>query len=173
MAADLPDLVDYARLGEEDAQLERVYALADLPRLRDLLAEPRGTLQVNFAFAKADSGRARVGVVIRAVPQLVCQRCMRGFEFSVSGGSEVEITSDHVPQASDAEREFYFEETDTVSLRELAEEELLLMLPIAAACSTPQSCGNAPNFAADAEVPAASDMGRRPFGGLQDLLKKT
>jgi hypothetical protein len=71
MAADLPDLVDYARLGEENAELERVYELADLPRLRDLLAEPRGTLQANFAFAKADSGRARVGVAIRAVPQLV------------------------------------------------------------------------------------------------------
>ena len=60
-----------------------------------------------------------------------------------------------------------------MSLRELAEEELLLALPIAAACSAPQSCGNAPKLAADAEVPEASGGGRRPFGGLQDLLKKT
>jgi hypothetical protein len=71
MAADLPDLVDYARLGEEQAELERVYELAAMPRLRDLLAEPRGMLQANFAFAKAHSGRARVGVVSRGVPQLV------------------------------------------------------------------------------------------------------
>jgi len=60
----------------------------------------------------------------------------------------------------------------------LAEEELLLALPIAAACSAPQSCGNAPEFAANAEVPEAPSpeapgAGRRPFGGLQDLLKKT
>jgi hypothetical protein len=71
MAADLPDLVDYARLGGEEAELERVYELADLPRLRDLLAERGGTLQANFAFAKVGSGRARVDIVIRAVPQLV------------------------------------------------------------------------------------------------------
>ena len=69
---------------------------------------------------------------------------MRGFAFSVSGGSEVEVTRDDAPQASDAEREFYFVAADTMSLRELAEEELLLALPIAAA-----------------------------FSGLQDLLKKT
>ena len=68
MAADLPDLVEYVRLGGEEAELERVYELAAMPRLRDLPAEPRGMLPANFAFAKADSGRARVGVVIRAVP---------------------------------------------------------------------------------------------------------
>jgi uncharacterized metal-binding protein YceD (DUF177 family) len=98
---------------------------------------------------------------------------MRGFAFSVSGGSEVELTSDDAPQASDAERESYIVAADMVSLRELAEEELLLALPIAAACSTAQHCGTAPNFATDAVVPEASGIGRRPFGGLQDLLKKT
>jgi uncharacterized metal-binding protein YceD (DUF177 family) len=173
MAEDLPDLVDYARLGGEEAELARVYELADLPRLRDLLATPKGTLQANFAFAKADSGRARVDIVIDAAPQLVCQRCLRGFSFPVSGGSEVEVGSDDAAPAPDAEREFYFVEADKVSLRELAEEELLLALPIAAACSAPQSCGNAPKFAAGAEVPEAPGGGRRPFGGLQDLLKKT
>jgi uncharacterized protein len=183
MAADLPDLVDYTRLGGEQAQLERVYQLADLPRLRDLLAKPEGTLKASFAFRTADSGRAnsgraRVDIVIRAAPQLVCQRCLRGFSFPVSGGSEVEVGSEDAPQAPEAGREFYWVEADKVSLRDLAEEELLLALPIAAACSAPQSCGNAPNFAADSEVPEArgpqaAGAGRRPFGGLQDLLKKT
>jgi uncharacterized protein len=173
MAEDLSDLVDYARLGGEEAELERVYELADLPRLRDLLAEPEGRLQASFAFAKADAGRARIDIVIRAAPQLVCQRCMRGFAFPVSGGSEVEIGCDDAPPAPDVQREFYFVEADMVSLRELAEEELLLALPLSAACSAPQSCGNAPDFAADAEVPKASGGGRRPFGVLQDLLKKT
>jgi uncharacterized metal-binding protein YceD (DUF177 family) len=178
MAADLPDLVDYSRLGGEQAQLERVYQLADLPRLRDLLAKPEGTLKASFAFAADDSGRARVDIVFRATPQLVCQRCLRGFSFPVSGGSEVEVGRDDAPQAPDAGREFYWVEADKVSLRELAEEELLLALPIAAACSAPQSCGNAPEFAANSEVPEAPSpeapgTGRRPFGGLQDLLKKT
>jgi len=51
----------------------------------------------------------------------------------------------------------------TVSLRELAEEELLLALPAIASCNTPESCGQAP----------APEERQRPFAVLQDLLKKT
>jgi uncharacterized metal-binding protein YceD (DUF177 family) len=50
-----------------------------------------------------------------------------------------------------------------VSLRDLAEEELLLALPVIASCSTPEACGRAPS----------PDERQRPFSVLQDLLKKT
>jgi uncharacterized protein len=173
MATGLPDLVDCTRLAVDAAVLEREYGLRELPRLQDLLAEPTGSLQARFAFAKAASGRARASVAIRAVPQLVCQRCMQGFPFPVSGGSEVEFASDAEAAESDAEGELFRTEAGRVSLRELAEEELLLALPLAAACSTPQSCGNAPSVAADTEAPEASNEVRRPFSALRDLLKKT
>lgn len=153
--------------------LERVYALSELPRLRDLLAEPGGTLHASFAFAKTPSGRAGASVAIRTVPQLVCQRCLQGFAFPVSGGSEVEFASDDAATASDTEREFFRIDAGRVSLRELAEEELLLALPIAAACGAPQSCGNARSFVGDAERGEVSGEMRRPFSALQDLLKKT
>ena len=42
MAAGPPDLVDYAQLAGDAAVLERVYELADLDRLRDVLTETRG-----------------------------------------------------------------------------------------------------------------------------------
>jgi uncharacterized metal-binding protein YceD (DUF177 family) len=137
------------------------------------LAEPGGELHARFAFAKTASGRAGASVAVRAVPQLVCQRCMRAFAFPVSAGSEVEFASDEEAAASDAEREFFRSVGGRVSLRELAEEELLLALPIAAACSTPQSCGNAPDVAGPAAGPEVSGDMRRPFSGLRDLLKKT
>jgi len=173
MAAGLPDLVDCARLAEDAAVLERVYGLNELPRLRDLLAAPDGTLQARFAFARAKSGRPAARVTIRAVPQLVCQRCMQGFAFPVSGGSEVEFTNDDAATASDTEREFFLIDAGRVSLRELAEEELLLALPIVAVCSAPQSCGHAPSFTGSAEEPEITGEMRRPFSALQDLLKKT
>ena len=158
--------------------LERVYALEELPRLQDLLATPEGELQARFAFAKASSGRASATVSVRAVPQLLCQRCLQGFAFPVSGGSEVEFTDEDLAAASDGKRELFRAEAGRVSLRELAEEELLLALPIAAACSIPERCPHAPRFAADAQAPesaGASESGemRRPFRELRDLLKKT
>jgi uncharacterized protein len=173
MAAGLPDLVDYARLAEEGAVLDRVYELGTLPRLKDVLAQPGGTLTASFAFSKLPLGRAGVKVAIRASPQLVCQRCMQDYALPVSSVSDVELASDETAVASDAEHEVYRANHGSIRLRELAEEELLLALPIVPVCTTPQSCGNAPVFAADTGHPGESDEMRRPFSALQDLLKKT
>jgi uncharacterized metal-binding protein YceD (DUF177 family) len=49
---------------------------------------------------------------------------------------------------------------------------LLLALPVAPACSTPLTCGNAPDLVIDASAPDGSEETRRPFSVLQDLLKK-
>jgi len=175
MAAGLPDLVDCARLAEEAVALQRDYELGKLPRLRDLLAEPRGTLSATFAFAKMASGRPGVLVSIEASPQLVCQRCMQGFGLRATGASEIEfaISEDPAEAEAEAEREFFRMENGRVSLRELAEEELLLALPISPACNSPQSCGKAPSYAAGDETAGATGDMRRPFSALQDLLKKT
>jgi uncharacterized metal-binding protein YceD (DUF177 family) len=59
-----------------------------------------------------------------------------------------------------------------VSLRELAEEELLLALP-AVALHPPQACGRAQVYAAGGETQDTSGDRTRPFSALQDLLKKT
>ncbi|HMK86365.1 MAG TPA: YceD family protein [Steroidobacteraceae bacterium] len=170
MAEGSPDLVDYLRLAEDAQVIERVYELAQLPRLQDVLAEPKGTLSARFAFWRARSGRAGASVAIRAEPWLTCQRCMQGFAFPVQSGSEVEFAADEEAAAADTQREIFRTDGRWVRLRDLAEEELLLALPIIAACSTPQSCAKAPSFAAQGAQ--ESDGMRRPFSGLQDLLKK-
>jgi uncharacterized protein len=173
MAAGLPDLVDCARLAEDLAVLERVYELDELPRLKDLLAEARGTLRASFAFEKLESGRCGARVTIEATPLLVCQRCMQGFGLALSGGSAVEFAAGDGAPDADMEREFFSMRNGLVSLRELAEEELLLALPIAPVCDTPSTCGRAPSYVAgDQTHDVASEM-RRPFSALQDLLKKT
>ena len=143
MAAGSPDLVDCAQLAEDRAVLERRYELADLSRLADVLAGPEGTVQARFAFSKLHSGRPGASVEIRAEPRLRCQRCMGVFTLAVSGGSEIEFAADETVPASEGEREIYRAEDGRVSLRDLAEEELLLALPIVPVCDAPETCGNA------------------------------
>lgn len=172
MAAGLPDLVDCARLAEDAAVLERAYELRELPRLKELLAEPQGVLNASFAFSKLASGRPGARIAVRAAPLLVCQRCLLSFAFPLEGGSEVEFADDEAAAQSDTEREPFGARGGFVSLRELAEEELLLALPLAPACRTPSTCGNAPGLVVDPAGPDRSDEMRRPFSGLQDLLKK-
>jgi uncharacterized protein len=173
MAAGLPDLVDCARLAEEAAVLERTYEMRELPRLKEFLAQPQGVVNASFAFSKLASGRPGARVEVRAAPALICQRCMQGFAFPVEGGSDVEFADDEAAVATDSERELYGTRGGLVSLRELAEEELLLALPVAPACRTPSTCGNAPEPASDVSEPGSSEEMRRPFSVLQDLLKRS
>lgn len=172
MAPGLPDLVDCRRLADEGAVLDRVYQLGDLARLKDLLAQPLGAVRANFVFGKLASGRSGAQVSVHAAPILVCQRCMQAFGLSIAGGSEIEFATADQPENAASERELFETENGLVSLRELAEEELLLALPLAPVCATPVMCGKAPSYASgEAELGVAGGM-RRPFGALQDLLKK-
>jgi uncharacterized protein len=163
MASGLSDRVDCARLAHEAAVLDRRYSLSELSRLRDLLADADGSVQAHFAFAVLEGGRAGATIAVEAAPHLVCQRCMKGFEFAVKAESEIEFANSEAQASADSPREIYLMEEGFISLRELAEEELLLALPIVAACSRPQDCGQAP----------VQEERSRPFAVLQDLLKKT
>ncbi len=172
MAPALPDRVDCAHLADNGAVLERVYPLGELPRLQDLLADARGSVRARFAFAKLGVGRAGATVAVEATPQLICQRCLQGFAFAAAGSSEVEFSSGSDEGASNSQREVYATHEGWVSLRELAEEELLLALPIVV-MHTPQTCGQARVFEAGGEIQDVSGDRSRPFAALQDLLKKT
>jgi uncharacterized protein len=163
MATGLSDRVDCVRLAQDAAVLERRYPLDELPRLQDLLADTRGSVQARFAFAKLDADRAGATVAVEAALQLLCQRCLQGFAYAVTAESEIEFAAGESAAAADSQREIYVMDKGLVSLRELAEEELLLALPVVASCSTPQTCGRAP----------AQDERSRPFAVLQDLLTKT
>jgi uncharacterized protein len=163
MASGLSDRVDCARLAQDAAVLERVYSLSELPRLQDLLSDTRGSVRARFAFAALEAGRTGATVAVQAAPHLLCQRCLQAFAFTVAADSEIEFVSSESDAPVDSQREIYLMDDGSVSLRELAEEELLLALPVVAACSSPQTCGRAPS----------PDRPSRPFAVLQDLLKKT
>jgi uncharacterized protein len=173
MATGLPDLVECERLADDAAVLERVYELGSFARIADVLADPGGVVRASFAFSRTPLGRAGARVAVSAEPRLVCQRCLQDFAFPVSGGSEIEFAAGDEASAADSEREPFRADGGWVSLKDLAEEELLLALPVAPFCIAPQGCGRAPGLAARTERSGESAGMRRPFGGLKDLLKKT
>jgi uncharacterized protein len=172
MAGAPPDMVDCERLAEERETLERTYELGQLPRLQDLLSDQQGRLKAKFAFGRAPSGRSAAVISIEAAPRLVCQRCLEGFELSVAARSEVEFSADAQADGAAAPDELFRSDQGLVSLRDLAEEELLLALPLVPACSAPQECGRAPHFGVSTAAEALAQETVRPFAALQDLLKK-
>lgn len=163
-------MVDYERLAAERKTLDRVYELGQLPRLHDLLADRHGAMQASFGFAKTEFGRIAVAVSVEATLSLICQRCLGGYAYPVVARSEVGILTE--AQAEGGADEVYVAAHGLISLRELAEEELLLALPLIPACSKPEECGKAPvNDELTAAVPVAQQT-VRPLASLQDLLKK-
>jgi uncharacterized protein len=173
MAAGPPDLVDCAQLARDAAVLERVYELADLERLQDVLTDTHGTVHARFAFSNTSSGRPGASLEVGARPRLRCQRCMQGFTVPVSGRSEIEFAEDETADALDEQREICRARGGKVSLRDLAEEELLMALPMAPACDAPDRCGNAPSVPEEPGSAEEMEAMRRPFSGLRELLKKT
>jgi uncharacterized metal-binding protein YceD (DUF177 family) len=111
-------------------------------------------------------------VTVDSTPHLICQRCLQGFAFAAMGSSEIEFSNGMGLDAPDSPRELYAMHEGSISLCELAEEELLLTLPIVAVCSGAQSCGRVPLYAADDRAGELT-VSTRPFAALQDLLKKT
>ena len=147
MASGLPDRVDCAHLADDAVVLERVYPLGEMPRLQDLLADARGSVRANSHLRKSSRAARAPPSRWRRRPQLVCQRCLQGFAYAggrraarLNFASELESGG----ACGGSPREIYATDEGLVSLRELAEEELLLALPLVASCSTPQTCGRAP-----------------------------
>jgi len=176
MAPGLPDRVDYVRLAAEGAQLERVYPQDTMPRLLDVLADTRGLVAASFEFAKLSTGRPGATVSVKAEVWLTCQRCLQGFAFPVDARSEIEFAASEfaTSESAESQREVYAVSDGLVSLRDLAEEELLLALPIVALCVAPDACGQAADATAGSREPRDMSGERsRPFAVLQDLLKKT
>jgi uncharacterized protein len=172
MAGGPPDLVDCERLAADRETLERLYELGQLPRLQDLLADRQGRLKAEFGFCPAPSGRSGAVIRIEATLRLVCQRCLEGFDYPVAARSEVEFCADAQADAADSQGELYRSAQGLVSLRDLAEEELLLALPLVPACTAPRECGRAPGLGAESAAQAVAQETVRPFAALQDLLKK-
>jgi DUF177 domain-containing protein len=172
MAPALPDRVDCEHLADNSVVLERVYSLGEMPRLQDLLAGPQGSVRASFSFAKVDSGRVGATVAIESIAQLVCQRCLQSFAFPLTGSSEIEFAGNLGPGAAESQREVYAMDDGSVSLRELAEEELLLALPIVA-MHEPQECEQAAIEETDGEIQGMLGDRTRPFASLKNLLKKT
>ena len=171
MASGSDEPVDCERLASERATLDRDYPLAELPRLRDVLADPEGTLRARFEFARDGQGRAIASVAIEASAHWRCQRCGLPFERPLRSRSVVEFVADDRAETSDGDREPFAATDGRVRLADLAEEEFLLAAPLAPSCDEPERCARAPRSARESVVAAPAT--RRPFDGLRDLLQKT
>ena len=130
MPADWSRPVDVDRLADAGEVREFDVDLGDFPRLEDQLARrgarARGSLSVSRV-----RGVRMVDVVVQADIPLVCQRCLGVVEVPVDSAARVAIVADlAAADRLDAELDPFVADDGKIALRDLAEEQLLLALPL-------------------------------------------
>jgi uncharacterized protein len=101
---------------------------------------------------------------LRATVMLVCQRCLRPVQQELASQTRLAFAA-REDAVLPADHEVIPGDPRRVDLALLAEDELLLSLPLIARHAVGEDCGALPG-----EAPAPPEM-RRPFAGLKDLLK--
>ena len=155
------DSLDFARNGRD---LRGEVAVADLPRLQDMLAVPEGTISYVVRGYQDKDGKPKLEVTLDGMCQLRCQRCLNALAYPVKLVSRLLL----VDEKDLGEPSLEEEELDSIQADKhmdvlaLLEEEILLSLPLA------------PKHPADACQPAAGGVDlpmaeRKPFAILAGL----
>jgi uncharacterized protein len=157
-----------------EAAIDFSIPLAELPRVSHelLAADGEATGQVRFS---RQLGHAVADLEVSAQPEVVCQRCMQPMRWPVKVKSRIALVSDYnaadrVPEGL----EVFLVEADSVSVRDLVDEEVLLALPHVARHEEDSECAGREMRLPGHEVEAdeASADVQKPFAQLGELLKR-
>jgi uncharacterized protein len=149
--------------------IERSFAAADLPRLREAGALDGSSLTVRLRFSQFD-GRVAIDGELDGVAVLICQRCMQPADVPLQEHFSVIVVQDEAELAQEpGGYEPILANPAHLDLQMLAEDQALLALPLVPRHESDE-CNEA-----QAPSPASvdeDDERRRPFGNLRDLMRK-
>ena len=149
--------------------------LAELPRVSHELTGKDGEAIGNVRFSR-HMGHAIADLEVRASPEVVCQRCMQSMRWPVDVKSRIALVTDYdaadrVPEGT----EVFLVEGDSVSVRDLVDEEVMLSLPHVPRHDEDSECAGMPmtlpGQEADADDAADAQV-QKPFAQLGELLKR-
>jgi uncharacterized protein len=161
-------------VGTETA-IDFAIPLAELPRVSHELTANDGEAKGHVRFSR-QLGHAVADLEVSAQPEVVCQRCMQPMRWPVRVKSRIALVSDYdaadrVPEGL----EVFLVEADSVSVRDLVDEEIMLALPNVARHEEGSECArrevrlpgqpDEPEGHADTQV-------QKPFAQLGELLKR-
>jgi uncharacterized protein len=169
MSAGLPERVDAWRMVAQRRIFSGVAPLAQMTRLRDLLADTVGEARYEIEFGTDEFSVPFAAVTVSAVLSLTCQRSFEVFVFPVQVESRLglireESEENALPPGYEA---LLVAEDGTLAPLDLVEDELLLQVPVA-----PLSPGGPAEdevlwSSGDAEEGATEN----PFAALKDWKK--
>lgn len=110
---------------------EGEFPISNMPRLAGALASDEGVVKVNLAFDRDERGGKRLSGTLDAEVSLICQRCLDEVKVPLHADVDLGIV-DHesaIPALSDGLEPLLAQDGQVV-LRDVAEDELLLLIPL-------------------------------------------
>lgn len=160
-------LCDVNSLADAGTQIKFDMAIADLERLRPVLASSQGWVRGTATFGRL-RGRPVVQLQFTAQLQLRCQRCLEPMSVEREGGSLVHLVeSEAAAQGLPEDAEMLLAPEGRLLLGDLIEEDLLLSLPIAPRHES-GNCGAAQPAEKDEDD---AQQVQRPFAALEELMR--
>ena len=158
--------VDSVAFARDARELRGAVAIADLPRLQDMLFDQAGQIVYNLTGAVNKDGMASLRLEIAAELLLTCQRCLGPVKFSLNSArsfvlvSQTETLGDPAEEPHEVERIHADAKLDVAML---VEDETILSLPMAA--------GHEPGACSPPVVVSDEGAGKLPFRALAVLKR--
>jgi uncharacterized protein len=164
--------LDIDRLADGEADIDFAVPLAELPRLRSQVASVEGLVRGRVHFTR-ESGIVVADLSVSGAATLECQRCLQPMTEPVH--SEVRVAL--IAAEADASRvpehlEPVLAAGGRITVGELVEEEMLLVLPIVPLHPESSDCSVAEDAPAVQVVEASEQTTQKPFAQLDKLLKR-
>ncbi|MCK5662683.1 MAG: DUF177 domain-containing protein [Thiotrichaceae bacterium] len=125
MLKDLPSLIEPKRLAFQGSNVKGEIALDKMSRLHDSLCDMNGTVYIDWTFAIDEKKRIIIQGKLQTQLSLHCHRCLHPMPWKIDVTVSL-MTGDDVPTGYEA----LTITTPQVELKNLIEDELILVLPI-------------------------------------------
>ena len=157
----LPESINFVEYLDNGASLQGFIPLSRFARFRNLLASEEGEIDVRLHFEEVESGLAAVVGAASASVELFCQNCLDIMTLQVVIDVNTRLVkSDSELHSLAANIDGIVVDTPRLSLTELLEDDLILVLPMVPRHDVP--------FTETLKV--ADSETRRPFEDLSKLL---
>jgi uncharacterized protein len=132
-AGSLPSYIEPFKWADRAAKVEATVPLSGFTRLLDGALSHQGDVTVRCEFARDAQGLAWVSGEAKTVVSLTCQRCLEAVQVNLDADFRLALVGEEAEADVLADDEDYLVVGDApVALHDIVEDELILVLPLAA-----------------------------------------
>ena len=172
MSLTLKDCVDPWKAADKALVISDCIPLKSLERLGSALSSTEGEIAVDLHFDRDEEKQSFLSGSVKGTLQLECQRCMQDMQLAVDSRFSIAfvkavISNDGADEQLSERHDVFEVEDDRVCLKDVIEDELLLLLPQVPMHTAP-ACEIETEFGDETDVVEAEDK-ENPFAILATL----